>query len=292
MRDDERLELAARAIAAGGADLEAVVTEEHLALTRFTNSAIHQNLDEAVSSIQIRAVVDGRAGSASTNAQSDAALKETASRAIAQARFAPKPDVPVSLPAAATYRAPQDAFDEATAKMPPSLRANAAATTFDKASSVGAWAAGYVSSERGGVAIANTNGVRATFSGTGAEMNVKCVTPAASGYAEALSHRIADIDFAAVAQRAAEKARDGATLSSPDVGEWTVVVEPAALGELIAYVLGHFSAERVHAGASFLSDGLDRPYAGENVTLVDDYAHPLHAGCPFDYEGTPTSRVT
>lgn len=293
MRDDERLELAARAIAAGGADgLEAMVTDQHLALTRFTNSAIHQNLDEASSSIQIRAVVDGRAGWASTNGTSESALKETAARAIAQARFAPKRDIPVTLPEPATYRPPKGAFDDATASTPPSLRAGAASTIFEKASGVGAWAAGYVSSMRDGVAIANTNGVRATFSSTAAEVNVKCVAPAASGYAEALSHRIADIDVRAVADRAAGKARDGATLSSPDVGEWAVVVEPAALGELMVYVLAHFSAERVHAGASFLSEGLDRPYAGENVTLVDDYAHPLHAGCPFDGEGTPTSRVT
>src|SRR5579875_1812318 len=63
-------------------------------------------------------------------------------------------------------------------------------------------------------------------------------------------------------------------------------------GELMAYLLSHFSAERVHSGASFLSEGVDRLYAGENVTLVDDYAHPLHASCPFDGEGTPTERVT
>ena len=102
MRDDERLELAARAVAAGEADgLEAMVTDQHLALTRFTNSAIHQNLDEASSSIQIRAVVDGHAGWASTNGTSEIALKETAARAIAQARFAPKRDIPVTLPAPA-----------------------------------------------------------------------------------------------------------------------------------------------------------------------------------------------
>ena len=34
------------------------------------------------------------------------------------------------------------------------------------------------------------------------------------------------------------------------------------------------------------------PYVGENVTIRDDYAHPLNPGMPFDYEGTPTQRLT
>jgi predicted Zn-dependent protease len=293
MRDDERLELAIRALGNGGGDgIEAVVSDSHLALTRFTNSAIHQNVDELETSIQIRAVLDGRAGWASTNNSSESALKWTRERALAQARFAPKRDVPVTLPAAATYIPPQGAFDEATANAPPALRAQAAASIFERTASVGAWAAGYVSSMGSGIAIANTNGVRAAFSQTDAETNVKCVAPTASGYAEAVSRRIAGIDATAVAARAAEKARAGADASVPELGQWTAIVEPAALGELMAYLLSHFAAERVHSGASFLSEGVDRLYAGENVTLVDDYAHPLHASCPFDGEGTPTERVT
>jgi len=30
---------------------------------------------------------------------------------------------------------------------------------------------------------------------------------------------------------------------------------------------------------------------GENVTIRDDYAHPLNPGMPFDFEGVPTQRL-
>lgn len=293
MEAEERLALAARATQDGAADaLEALVLEQHEALTRFTHNTIHQNLDEAQTLVQIRAVIDGRAGWACTNGRDDADLVRARDRAIAQARFAPKPVVPVTLPKAAAYVFPPNAYDAATAQTPPQARADAAARIFAISEQAGSWAAGYVATQRGAIAIANTGGVRASFESTGAIVNAKCVAPHASGYAERLSRRFADLDVAAVAQRAAAKAKDAGHLRTPEVGDWTVIVEPPALGELLAFLLPHFSAQRVYEGASFLADGLNRKYAGENVTLVDDYAHPLQAGCPFDGEGTPTQRVT
>lgn len=287
-----RLALAERAIRDGAADaLEALVFDEREALTRFTHNTIHQNLDESRTLVQIRAVVDGRAGWACTNGQADEDLSRARERAIAQARFAPKPAVRVTLPQAATYVQPPAAHDDATAQTPPQARADAAARIFAISEQAGAWAAGYVATGSGAITVANTNGVRADFASTDAIANTKCVAPQASGYAEQFSRSFAELDIPAVAQRAAAKAKDAGELQTPDVGEWTVIVEPPALGELLAFLLPHFSAQRVYEGASFLADGLGRKYAGENVTLVDDYAHPLHASCPFDGEGSPTQRV-
>jgi PmbA protein len=97
------------------------------------------------------------------------------------------------------------------------------------------------------------------------------------------------------------KARNAGTPQACDVGDWTVVVEPAALGELLHFLLPHFSAQRVDEGASFLSTeggatergsgGLGKAYCGENVWLTEDFADPLHLGCPFDHEGSPSLRV-
>ncbi len=71
-----------------------------------------------------------------------------------------------------------------------------------------------------------------------------------------------------------------------------MILEPAAFGELMSYLTDHFSAQAYDEGSSFLSAGLGAPYAGAAVTLVDDHAHPLAVGMPFDFEGTPTERVT
>jgi len=293
MDDRERLALAERAISDGAADsIEALVSDQHDSLTRFTHNSIHQNLDSLQTLVQIRAVVDGRAGWASTNGRDDGDLALARNRAIAQARFAPKPIVPVRLPGKATYAMPQLPYDAATADTPPSARAEAARKIFAVAEQAGAWAAGYVATATSSVVVANSNGIRAAFSGTIAATNTKCVAPIASGYAEAYSRRFADLDTTAVGARAAAKATDAGELGTPDIGDWTVIVEPPALGELVAFLVPHFSAQRIFEGASFLADGLGRQYMGENVTLIDDYAHPLFATCPFDGEGSPTERVT
>jgi predicted Zn-dependent protease len=74
-------------------------------------------------------------------------------------------------------------------------------------------------------------------------------------------------------------------------GAWTVILEPPAFSEFLALLMQHFSAQALDEGSSFLRAGLDRMYFGENVNIVDDYAHPLAVGMPFDFEGTPKTRV-
>ena len=294
MLAEERLTLASRAVTeSGGSDsLEASVFERRLCLTRFTHNEIHQNVDETETVVQFRAVVDGRAGWACTNFHDEDDLRRARDRAVSQARYGPKPAVPVTLPQPASYAEPKNAYDAATAQAAPSIRAEAASKIFEIAADGEAWAAGYISTESLGFAIANSNGLRANFSQTDAAVNAKCLTSDASGFAESFSRNLDGFDPSSVAQRAVAKARDAGELQTPEVGSWTVIVEPPALGELLSYLLRHFSAERVHEGASFLAGGLGRKYVSEDVTLIDDYAHPLHAACPFDGEGTPTQRVT
>ena len=112
-----------------------------------------------------------------------------------------------------------------------------------------------------------------------------------TGFAEAYAAAVGTIDAPAVARIAAEKARAGAAPRAVDPGNWTVVLEPAAFGELFVYLTDHFSAQSYDEGSSFCSDGLDREYFSENVTVYDDYAHPLAPGMPFDFEGYPTQRL-
>ena len=99
------------------------------------------------------------------------------------------------------------------------------------------------------------------------------------------------VDAHALGRISAEKAFASARPRTVDPGEWTVILEPAAFGESFTYLADHFSAQSFDEGSSFLSDGLGKTYLGENVTIADDYAHPLAPGMPFDYEGQPTQRL-
>jgi predicted Zn-dependent protease len=276
---------------AGRGQLEALVHEESLALTRFTHNAIHQNLAEHDVNVRVRALVDGRTGVAATNDLSDASLAATIARARAIAALAPPDPALPGLAFNDEPAAPPGAYSEATASASPADRAGIAAATIAAAERAGLWAAGYVTTASTGLTIANTAGTLVSFDGTTCGLNVKANGPDASGFAERHGNDVAALDGTALGTLAAQKALAGARPASVAPGAWTVILEPAAFGELISHLTDHFSAQTVDEGSSFLADGLERAYMGPNVTIADDFAHPLLAGCPFDFEGYPTRRL-
>jgi predicted Zn-dependent protease len=60
---------------------------------------------------------------------------------------------------------------------------------------------------------------------------------------------------------------------------------------MIVYIAEHLSAQAFEEGSSFCSEGLNRRYFPDNVTIYDDFGHSLNPGMPFDYEGQPTQRL-
>lgn len=292
MREDERAALAHRALEfASGADVEVMVLDEDEGLTRFTHNAIHQNVAHRSTSVRVRLVRDGRTGVVQTNDASDAALRDAVARADAMSAFAPRDTGDPGLAAAASAIAPPGAFVPATANATPADRARIVAEIVAASEREHLWAAGFVRTGRSGITIANSRGALLAYDATTCGLNVKANGPDASGYAERFGNDLAVLDGAAAGRIAAEKARAGAAPAGVEPGPWTVILEPAAFGELLSYLTEYFSAQAYDEGSSFLCDGLDRRYVCESVSLADDYAHPAHNGMPFDYQGAPTRRV-
>ncbi|HET7814881.1 MAG TPA: TldD/PmbA family protein [Candidatus Baltobacteraceae bacterium] len=285
--------LAARVLKLSTADqTEVAIYSSNSGLTRFTHNAVHQNVAESDTAIKIRAIVGRRTGVAATNMLDDAALKGAVERAIAMAHLAPEDPALAQLPAGGPTVAPPGAFDQTTASATPQKRAEMCDAIFRVAEKNDYWCAGFATTSESSVTIANSNGAMASFTGTDAGVNVKMNASDSSGFAECYVNDCSEIDAHSIGERAAEKTRTSASPQTVEPGEWTVILEPAAFGELFTYIGDHFSAQAYDEGSSFLSDGLDRKYFGENVTLYDDYAHPLAPGMPFDYEGQPTRRLT
>jgi len=272
-------------------ETEVLVTASDASLTRFTHEVSNQNVAAAGVELSVRAIVDGQTGVASANAFDELSLQHLVERATALARLAPKdplqPPLPVGKPAAS----PPGAFSPATASASPDRRAEICDTLFTAAESGKCWCAGYVSTSSFGITVANSNGALSSFDGTDAGVNVKMIASDSSGWAETHATDVAAIDAAAIARRAVSKANEGAEPDAVEAGPWTVILEPAAFGEMLAYLLSHFSAQSFDEGSSFCSDGLDRSYFSENVSIFDDFAHPLAPSMPFDFEGYPTQRL-
>lgn len=285
--------LAQRALAFSSApETEVSVFSELSELTRFTHNTVHQNVSSTDVSIKIRAVIEGRTGVAATNILDDDHLRAAAERAIAMAKLSPSdPDRP-PLPGGGPASAPAGSFIDATAQASPHLRAQMCDAIFQSAYQNDLWCAGFVTTSSAGTTIVNSQGVRASFDGTDASINVKMSGKTSSGFAEGYNADVRALDAAAIGKVAAQKTLSGASPKQVDPGEWTVILEPAAFGELFTYIGDHFSAQSYDEGSSFLTGNLEKSVLGSNVTVSDDYAHPLAPGMPFDYEGAPTQRPT
>lgn len=292
MDSAQREELGKHVLALSDAtQTEVIVASGKNELTRFTRNAVHQNVADSDISVRIRAIVGKRTGVATTNVLDDASLKSAVQRAIQIAKLSPEdPELP-ELPAGGTAATPEGAYVDQTAHATPEQRAAMADAIFKTAEASDYWCAGFVTTTAMGTTVVNSSGAQVSFDGTEAGVNVKMNAPDSTGFAEGYDTDVNRVDAQAVGETSARKARDSAKPQSVDPGPWTVILEPAAFGELLIYLGDHFSAQSFDEGSSFLSDGLGKSYFGDNVTISDDYAHPLNPGMPFDYEGQPTQRL-
>lgn len=292
MKADARTQIAESVLARSRADATEVTVElNHQALTRFTHESVSQNVDEENVTVRVRAIVDGRSGVAVTNALDEAALDAVATRAYELATFAPRESIVPSLAGAATFASPPLAYVAATAAASAQARADVAHAIFEQARASELWSSGYVTTSSSGITIATSDGARQSHDATDAGSNVKMNGTDATGFAERYSPDIGAIDGRALGARAARKAIDSRDPLAVEPGDWTVILEPPAVGELLHFLVGHFSAESYGEGSSFASGKLGELVLGENVCIDDDYTNSLNPGMPFDYEGFARERV-
>jgi len=292
MTRDERVAVAGAVLARSRADdTEVTVATSHQALTRFTHETVNQNIDQTDTSIRVRAIVDGRIGIATTNALDDDALGAVAARAYEIALLAPRESIPPTLAGTSAAPTSAGAFVPATAAASPAERARIAGAIFGHATD-GFWSSGYTMTSSAALTIVTSGGACMSFDGTDAGANVKMNGADSTGFAERYSPDVTALDGDALGRESARIARATRAPIAVDPGDWTVILAPAAVGELLRYLTGHFSAEAYAEGSSFITGKLATAVLGTNVTIHDDFAHPLNPGMPFDFEGFPTQRVT
>jgi PmbA protein len=274
-------------------ETEVLISRSRSALTRFTHQSIHQNVAAERTTIPVRAVVDKRCGVATTTAGDDAALRDVVERAIRIAGWAPRDEEWPGLPGGGLPEpTPTNAFVEATANATADQRAEITDTIFAVSEKHGLWSAGFVATSAEAITIANSHGRLCSHEGTEALANVKQNGADATGYGEASGSSLSAINGEAIASIAAQKASATAHPRAVEPGTWTVILEPVAFGELLSYLTGHFSAQAVEEGSSFLNwASLGQPQVDRSITMRDDWADPRAPGMPFDYEGTPRERL-
>src|SRR5579864_1226275 len=260
------------------------------ALTRFANNTIHQNVAELGLTISVRTVFDGRTARATTNRTDDASLAQVvaASSTIAKSQAR----IPHMLPMPGQQKpAHVSRFFDSTAEFSPQDRARAVARVCAAATKRKQTVAGIFSSGAMQTALANSRGLFLTHRQTRAEFSVTVLEPDSSGWQKANSPDVTKIFPDALADRAGEKSAASAKPKELPTGRYTVILEPAAVLDLVGFLFYDFAGTAILDQRSCFNNRIGKKVLGDNITIWDDVHHPLQTGAPYDGEGIPRQKV-
>lgn len=278
---------------ASGNELEVIINGGRSALTRFANNMIHQNVAEEGMVISVRVAFDGKTARATTNKTDDESLRRAVQSAeqLTRVQESDPELLPMASPMAPAIAQPPSRHFDQTAAVSPEDRAAGVGKIVDVAKKHSLVTAGIFSSSESFEAIFNSNGLSAVHNQTSSEVSITMLADDSSGWQKANSPDIAQLNATQLAEIAAQKARDSAHPLELAPGKHTVVLEPAAVLDLVGFMFFDFGAQSMLDSRSFLNNRVGSKLFGENITIHDDVYHPLQSGPTFDGEGVPRRRV-
>ena len=269
------------------AEAEVAASNGNLALTRFANSFIHQNVAEDGETVSLRVALDDRVASTQTTVTTPESLEAFVEAALDTAALQPVDEDWPGLAPPATV--PDVAHvDEATYDAAPAARAALVKDFVDAGD--GLLAAGYCQTEGRTEAFANSAGQSASGRHSSAIIDGIHQTGTSAGCAHAATVAIGDLDGTAVGELAARRAVDSVAPFDTKPGEYEVVLAPEAVAT-IAVFLGFygFNGKMLSEGQSFVELGTKQ--FDEQLQMWDDVTDPRAMGVAFDTEGTPKGRL-
>jgi PmbA protein len=285
------LELANRVLKhAAHEEAQVYVHSERSGFARFADSRVHQPTSVDEVTVEVRVLRGGNAGKASTNRTTDEGLADVVARAVAAAAGPQLWPHGLSLPALGEY-APAVQPDPATAAV-------SSGDLADFAHEVIAGGTpelrlfGYVTTAITSFAVATSSGIRAAEELSDAAVVAIAAGEGASGYAGATSHRIAEINFSAVAAEAVERGLRTRGAEALVAGTYPAVLSPYAVGVLLQeFARIAFGGREVVEGTSFLVGRFGESTFNRALTIIDDATDVRGFRRTFDAEGVPKQRV-
>ena len=281
-------------------EVEAIFTGSRFALTRFANNAIHQNVEEENSIVSIRTNFAGRTARATANQFDDESLRRAVAVSENLARVqAPDPDL-LPMPTAdeansgdklADKSVRATRFFDETAAITPADRAEVVKSIVSVAGKHKLTTAGIYSTSESREGIFNSRGLANWHHQTLAEISITMLAEDSSGWQKLNSPDVRNLNPARLAETAAQKAVDSAHPREIAPGKYTVILEPAAVLDIVGFMFWDYSGVAILDQRSFLNDRIGAKLFGENINICDDAEHPLQAGSPFDGEGMRRQRV-
>ena len=290
--------LAKRVLAFSSADAARVTINSGVrGNTRFAVNQISTAGDNYNASVSILSTFGKKSGVVSTNKLDDASLKAAVETSEKLAKLSP--DDPEAMPELGPQQyAEAGGWSDTTATLDPMSRAAAARLITEPTRAAGLVSTGYLETQAGAQAVANSRGLFAYGRQTALSLTttVRTEDGSGSGWAGATSHDWSKLDPKSLGARAIEKAKRSVNPVAVEPGRYTVILEPTAVGNLVQFIGFGMNARNADEGRSFFSkpgggNKIGMKVVDERVTLVSDPLDPDAFGNTFANDGTPITRT-
>src|ERR671916_1241592 len=287
-------------MAQGGEQIEAYVARSSDTQVRVYEGEVEQLAVADSMGVGVRVVRDGRQGFAYCGTFDAAALAETVADARDNAAFG-EPDEAAGLahpdgvePADLDLWRPGLADVPTADKVALAVELERAVLATDRRIT-GVESCDYADS-LAEAAIATTTGIRRASRETGCELVAYSLAEdgddTQTGFGFSLGRSFEELDVAAAARDAADRALRMLGATKPPSGRLTIVLDPWVTAQLVGIVAHTLGAEEVIKGRSLFAERVGEQVGSSLLTLVEDPTDPRSWGAtPVDDEGLATRRV-
>ncbi len=266
----------------------------NLKLSRFAESIIHQNISQETTNLTVVVHDQKRKGSASTTDPSPASVRQAIERAQKAASFQ-KPDLDFpGLPFSEEIAPDLPSYSEKTANCSPEKRAKGIAEVRSIGEREGFKGFGTFSTQANRYISLNSSGNYREWETSQAFLKVLYMggPGGGEGFAQDVQVNVDDLKIAEVAEKAAKKCAATQGRESLQPGEYTVILEPLAVCELLGYLsfIG-FNGLACNEGRSFFTGKIGEQVMAESISIIDDPYDENGLPFPYDGEGMPKRPI-
>jgi predicted Zn-dependent protease len=265
--------------------------------TRFAQNQVSTSGDVSNAGVSVTSAFGNRVASAQTNRFDDESLRKVVETSERLARLVPEDPEYMGELEPQEYVESRNFFP-ATADLTPEARARAISAVTRPAQERGLVSTGFLNFVAGSQAVATNRGLFAYNRGTNASFTTTVRTPdgTGSGWAGVGSPDWADMNLEELAGRAIQKAEMSRDPRAVEPGNWTVILEPTAVANMVNLMMFSLNARQADEGRSFFSrpgggTRIGEQFLDTRVSIFTDPADQRMASTPFSGEGQPNRRT-
>lgn len=279
-----------------GQSLSLGISSSETGSTRFADNAISTNGVTNGLNLSVEVLKGKKKGIVILNELSPEKIRDGVARADAIADIVPENIETMPMLGPQTYPPTPPLYYRQTAEYSPKGRVDAIAAVIDRAKKDGLTAAGFFETSSGTYAGLNSLGQYYFVPYSRAGFNTTFRSEGGSGWAAADEENVEKLAVEALAERALRTSLDSRGAKPLAPGKYTVILEPAAVADLVAFMMYNFSAREADEGRSFLSKEGGKNRLGDKlltskITIWSDPAFAALPAAPLGDDGLPQQKT-